>query len=213
MCHDVKQSDWAKNDLDHFVLARFEQDAFAPPATADPRTLARRLYYDLTGLPPTPEQVADFDEVYRNRMEPTPRSMRSSTNCSTARASASTSRGYGSTWSATATATASIGTSFARRPGDIATTSSARSTPTNRFDQFIREQLAGDELFDGPPKTAAEQDCLIATGYLATRPARQRGQPVQRARPQPRRAAGRRDGNDRRRISRPDADLLPLPRP
>ena len=38
------------------------------------------------------------------------------------------------------------------------------------FDQFIREQLAGDELFDGPPDTAAEQDCLIATGYLRLGP-------------------------------------------
>ena len=38
------------------------------------------------------------------------------------------------------------------------------------FDQFIREQLAGDELFDGPPTTPAEQDCLIATGYLRLGP-------------------------------------------
>jgi hypothetical protein len=38
------------------------------------------------------------------------------------------------------------------------------------FDQFIREQLAGDELFDGPPKTPAEQDCLIATGFLRLGP-------------------------------------------
>jgi len=38
------------------------------------------------------------------------------------------------------------------------------------FDQFIREQLAGDELFDGPPKNAAEQDSLIATTYLRLGP-------------------------------------------
>ncbi|HKD36941.1 MAG TPA: DUF1553 domain-containing protein, partial [Pirellulales bacterium] len=38
------------------------------------------------------------------------------------------------------------------------------------FDQFIREQLAGDELLDGPPKTPAEQDCLLATGYLRLGP-------------------------------------------
>src|SRR6185295_10284426 len=34
------------------------------------------------------------------------------------------------------------------------------------FNQFIREQLAGDELIEGPPKDAAEQDALIATAYL-----------------------------------------------
>ena len=32
---------------------------------ADPRTLARRLYFDLTGLPPTPQQVADFEKSVR----------------------------------------------------------------------------------------------------------------------------------------------------
>src|SRR6185436_11751477 len=38
------------------------------------------------------------------------------------------------------------------------------------FDQFVREQLAGDELFDGPPKDATEQDYLVATGYLRLGP-------------------------------------------
>ena len=38
------------------------------------------------------------------------------------------------------------------------------------FDQFIREQLAGDEMFDGPPRTVAEQDRLIATGFLRLGP-------------------------------------------
>src|SRR6185436_3386510 len=37
-------------------------------------------------------------------------------------------------------------------------------------DQFIREQLAGDELFDGPPKNEAEQEALVATGYLRMGP-------------------------------------------
>jgi hypothetical protein len=38
------------------------------------------------------------------------------------------------------------------------------------FDRFVREQLAGDEMFDGPPRDVAEQDCLIATGYLRLGP-------------------------------------------
>ena len=81
------------------------------------------------------------------------------------------------------------------------------------FDQFIREQLAGDELLDGPPSTPAEQDCLIATGYLRLGPHDNAAALVQRAGSQPRRAAGRRDGNDGGRVSRSDAQLLPLPRP
>ncbi len=35
------------------------------------------------------------------------------------------------------------------------------------YDQFIIEQLAGDELFDGPPRDVVQQDQLIATGFLA----------------------------------------------
>ena len=42
------------------------------------------------------------------------------------------------------------------------------------FDQFIREQLAGDELLDGPPRTPAEQDCSDRHRLPAARPARQR---------------------------------------
>jgi hypothetical protein len=40
----VADTDWVKQDLDRFVLARFENDGIAPPTQADPRTLARRLY-------------------------------------------------------------------------------------------------------------------------------------------------------------------------
>ena len=36
------------------------------------------------------------------------------------------------------------------------------------YDQFIREQLAGDELLDGPPRSPADADKLIATGFLRT---------------------------------------------
>ena len=166
----AKHSDWAKSDLDRFVLARFEQDHVSPPAIG-------RSAHACAAIVLRPDRsAADAGAGRRlrairaaNGCRPR-RSPRSSINCSTARASANTSRGCGSTSSATATATASIGTSFARRPGVSAITSSARSTPTSRFDQFIREQLAGDELFDGPPTTPAEQDCLIATGYLRLGP-------------------------------------------
>ena len=51
-----------------FVLARFEQDQVVRRRrSADARTLARRLYFDLTGLPPTPQQVADFEKAVQQR--------------------------------------------------------------------------------------------------------------------------------------------------
>ena len=56
----VKKSGWPANWVDHFVLARLEKKGLAPAADADPVTLVRRLSFDLTGLPPEPALVADF---------------------------------------------------------------------------------------------------------------------------------------------------------
>jgi hypothetical protein len=56
----VKNKVWPKNPLDHFVLARLEQEGLQPAPEADPVTLIRRLSLDLTGLPPTPAEVDDF---------------------------------------------------------------------------------------------------------------------------------------------------------
>jgi hypothetical protein len=57
---EVAQADWVRNPIDRFVLARLESLGLPPAAEADRRTLARRLSLDLTGLPPTPEQVERF---------------------------------------------------------------------------------------------------------------------------------------------------------
>jgi cytochrome c553 len=56
----VTNADWAKADIDRFILSKLEEKRFAPAKPADRATLARRLYYDLIGLPPTPEEVDAF---------------------------------------------------------------------------------------------------------------------------------------------------------
>ena len=56
----VQRSDWPRNDIDHFVLARLESEGLMPSAEADKHTLIRRVTFDLTGLPPTPEEVDAF---------------------------------------------------------------------------------------------------------------------------------------------------------
>ena len=55
-----KDAGWAKTEIDRFVLARLEQEGLKPVRAADRRTLIRRLTLDLTGLPPTVEEVDAF---------------------------------------------------------------------------------------------------------------------------------------------------------
>jgi len=58
----VKDAAWVKNPIDSFVLAKLEEQGLAPSAEAEPATLLRRISLDLTGLPPTPEELsAPFD--------------------------------------------------------------------------------------------------------------------------------------------------------
>ncbi|MEX0727546.1 MAG: DUF1549 domain-containing protein, partial [Planctomycetaceae bacterium] len=57
---DVAQRDWASNSIDLFILRKLEEQKLKPSPVAAPRELARRLYFDLIGLPPTPEELDAF---------------------------------------------------------------------------------------------------------------------------------------------------------
>ncbi|HEX8911353.1 MAG TPA: PSD1 and planctomycete cytochrome C domain-containing protein [Humisphaera sp.] len=56
----VARKDWPRTPIDRFVLARLEKEGIAPNGPAPRERLIRRAYLDLTGLPPTPEEVAAF---------------------------------------------------------------------------------------------------------------------------------------------------------
>ncbi len=56
----VKDIAWPRNEIDRFILAKLEAKGFRPSAEADRYTLIRRVYFDLLGLPPTPEEVDAF---------------------------------------------------------------------------------------------------------------------------------------------------------
>lgn len=56
----VKDTSWARNPIDRFILAKLEAKGLAPAAEANKRTLIRRVTLDLTGLPPQPEDVEAF---------------------------------------------------------------------------------------------------------------------------------------------------------
>ena len=58
----TKDKSWSTNEIDHFILKRLEQAGLSPADQATPTTLIRRLAFDLTGLPPSLEQVKQFTE-------------------------------------------------------------------------------------------------------------------------------------------------------
>ena len=55
-------ADWGSNEIDAFVLARLKQEKLSPSPRAAPRAQVRRLYFDLTGMPPSPEEISAFEK-------------------------------------------------------------------------------------------------------------------------------------------------------
>ncbi len=156
----VRDANWPRTDADHFVLARLEEAGIHPVADADRTTLIRRVSFDLTGLPPTPEQTAAFVN------DPSPKAFEKVVD----RLLASPAFGerWGRHWLDVVRYAESTGSSrnypypFAWRYRDYVIDSFNND---KRYDRFITEQVAGDLLPYETPKEHNEQ--LIATGFLA----------------------------------------------
>ncbi len=56
----IKNKDWPKNEIDYFVESKMEEHGLAPNEEADKERLLRRIYLDITGLPPTPSEIEAF---------------------------------------------------------------------------------------------------------------------------------------------------------
>jgi hypothetical protein len=162
----VKDSAWPEGDIDRFLLAGLEEKGLTPVADADPRALIRRVTFDLIGLPPTPEDVDSFaKDIQANR--------RAALEAVVDRLLASPQFGerWGRHWLDVARFAESSGRAanfaypHAWRYRDYVIESFNDDKP---YDQFIREQLAGDLLPADGDKGKAE--LLIATGFLAVGP-------------------------------------------
>lgn len=145
---------WEKNPIDVFVLESLQANDLEPAQEADRRTLARRAYYDLTGLPPTNEQLQKFE------------SNDSPTAWEDLVDELLDSPHYGEQWARHWLDLVRFAeTNSFERDGTKPNAWKYRDYVIRSFnddkpyDQFIREQLAGDEL------DTVTNDSIIATGY------------------------------------------------
>ncbi len=162
----VKNTSWPRGAVDRFLLAGLEARGLAPVADADPRALLRRLYFDLVGLPPSPEEIEAFVKRYSAS---SPRALEAVVD--KLLASPAFGERWGRHWLDVARYAESSGRAanfaypHAWRYRDYVIASFNADKP---YDQFIREQLAGDLLPARDSKHRAE--LLIATGFLAIGP-------------------------------------------
>jgi hypothetical protein len=155
----------ATNPIDAFILAKLDEKGLTMSPEADPRTLCRRLYFDLLGLPPTPEQTDAFVRAYNSPGTDHPSFIAATVDQLLA------SPHYGERW--------------ARHWLDIAHYADTHGFERDQrrdnawryrdwviralnadlpYDQFLRDQIAGDVLHPEDP------NAVIATGFLAAGP-------------------------------------------
>lgn len=158
----VKNKAWPKNEIDFFILDRLEQAGLTPAPAADSTVLLRRIFWDLTGLLPSREQVQQFTNNDRNSMVD---------SAITAQlASPHYGERWGRHWLDLARYADTKGYVFFEKPTfhfaytyrDYVINSFNQDKP---FDQFIREQLAADYL-----KEDQTHESLAALGFITLGP-------------------------------------------
>lgn len=155
----VSKTSWPADDIDAFVLAKLEGNALQPAPDADRRTLIRRLYFDLIGLPPAPE---DVDRFVNNQSEDALSQL-------VDRLLESPEFGvhWGRHWLDVVRYADSNGADFnatfhdAWKYRDYVIAAFNNDKP---FDRFVREQIAGDLL--GYESIEQQAEGIIATGFL-----------------------------------------------
>jgi hypothetical protein len=171
-----KNAAWARGDIDRFLLSALEEKKLKPVGDADYAVLLRRIYFDLTGLPPSPLDVGQFFNDWKA----------ASANPQTAAAQQQAVLGK---WVDRLFASSQFGERWGRHWLDVARYAESSGKDVNiafpnawryrdyviasfnqdkPYDQFLREQLAGDLL---PTSSDSQKaDHLVATGFLAVGP-------------------------------------------
>ena len=167
-----KNAAWAHGDVDRFLLAALEGKNMKPVGDADPATLLRRIYFDLIGLPPSPVDVGQFFNDWK-----------------AAGANAAQQQAVLGKWVDKLLASPQFGERWGRHWLDVARYAESSGKDVNiafphawryrdyviaafnrdkPYDQFLREQLAGDLL---PASSETQKtEHLVATGFLAIGP-------------------------------------------
>jgi hypothetical protein len=155
------KSDWANDPIDRFILAKLREQGGGPTPRSDKRTLLRRATYDLTGLPPSADEVEAFErDLSADAFAKVVDRLLASKH-------------YGERWGRhwldlvryadTAGETADYPVPVAWRYRNWVIDAFNEDKP---YDEFLREQIAGDILArQGPRDRYAER--VTATGYLA----------------------------------------------
>lgn len=158
----------AKNPIDAFLLKRLHKEGLLFSAESDKRTLIRRATFDLTGLPPSPEEISAFlNDIAPNAFAKLIDRLLASPQ-------------YGERWGRHWLDVAGYADSEGYTEADTERLWSWRYrdyvirafNQDMPFDRFIREQLAGDEMVERPYKNLSPEqvDKLTATGFLRMAP-------------------------------------------
>ncbi len=165
-------SAWSHGDIDRFLLSGLEERKLKPVGDADPAVMLRRIYFDLTGLPPSPVEVGQFFNDWK-----------------AAGTDAKQQQAVLGKWVDKLLASPQFGERWGRHWLDVARFAESSGKDVNitfphawryrdyviasfnadkPYDQFVREQIAGDLLPASNDRQKADQ--LVATGFLAIGP-------------------------------------------
>ena len=159
----VKNQSWPRNPIDNHILAKLESQNLTPAPEAPKRTLLRRLYFDLIGLPPTPEQTREFLD------DPSPTAYEKQID--KLLADPRYGERWGRHWLDLVRYAESDGFAIdgerptAWRYRDYVIRAFNADKP---YDLFVQEQIAGDEYRGKKPTTQADK--IIAQGFLRFAP-------------------------------------------